>query len=201
MQTRLKTLREVLKLSQAKFAEKIGLTQGTWGAVEIGKNNLTERNFNSICDTFNVNPEWLRNGVGEMFKSNASQNFLDKLADDKGLNSAEKTLLKSLIELPANVREGIIDWALNLAKEINAQNPELTLQGTPTQNTLQELIAKRNEIDLQIAKLRKSEGEIDDNLPRDKKIALVNQELDAAEKRQILSVSITTSGLAKQNNS
>ena len=192
MTTRLKQLREVLKLSQAKFAEKIGLTQGTWGAVEIGKNKLTERNFEIICHTFNVNPEWLRNGVGEMFNTPSPKNFLDNLTDEKHLDAREKALIKSLIELPDNVREGVIDWALNLAKEINSKSP-----AQQKQDTLQKLLAEKQRIEQQIFELRNSE--IDDNLSRDKKIALVNQELDAAEKRKMLSVSTTSNGQVRQN--
>ena len=194
MITRLKQLREVLKLSQAKFAEKIGLKQGTVGDIEAGRNKLTERNFEIICHTFNVNPEWLSNGAGEMFNVASSKNFLDNLTIEKHLDDREKALIKSLIELPDNVREGVIDWALNLAKEINSKN--YTQQKI---DTLQKLIAERDRLNQKIFELSNAENEIDDNLPRDKKIALVNQELDAAEKRKMLSVSTISNGRVKQN--
>lgn len=67
MNERLKELRKTLKLTQKEFGEKIGLTNFTISDIEKGKLSLTERNLNLICERFNVNKEWLKNGTGGMF--------------------------------------------------------------------------------------------------------------------------------------
>lgn len=67
MNERLKELRKTLKLTQKEFGEKIGVTNFTISDIEKGKLSLTERNLNLICERFNVNKEWLKNGTGEMF--------------------------------------------------------------------------------------------------------------------------------------
>ena len=54
-------------LTMEKFGEKLGVTKATISRIENGTNNVTEQMFTSICREFNVNPEWLRDGVGEMF--------------------------------------------------------------------------------------------------------------------------------------
>ena len=67
MNERLKELRKTLKLTQKEFGEKIGVTNFTISDIEKGKLSLTERNLNLICERFNVNKEWLKNGTGGMF--------------------------------------------------------------------------------------------------------------------------------------
>lgn len=66
---RLKYLRKyLLKLTQSELGEKIGVTGFTISDIEKGKRKLTDRNLTAICDKFNVNKDWLENGIGEPFK-------------------------------------------------------------------------------------------------------------------------------------
>ena len=51
-----------------KFGAKIGLSKTAISDIENGRRNLTEQSFKSICREFSVNPEWLRDGSGEMFE-------------------------------------------------------------------------------------------------------------------------------------
>ena len=204
MQNRLKQLRKVLNLSQAKFAEKIGLGQRAIASIELGSAKLTDRNFDAICNVFNVNPEWLRSGVGEMFNASVEKSFLDKLAEEKGLDARGKALIQSIIDLPASVREGVIDWALNLARELNAKTTEQQLQDEE-----QKLLEEKFAIEKRLAEIsvqKKSQkffqdGRADEELSRAEKHELLDEEFDAAEKRKILSVSTSTSGQAEKNSS
>lgn len=68
MYTRIKELRKSLKLTQKEFGIAIGLRSSI---SEIESNNapITERTIIAICSKFNVNEEWLRTGIGEMFIS------------------------------------------------------------------------------------------------------------------------------------
>lgn len=59
-------IREQEGLSQEKFAKKIGLSRNFINQAENEKKNLSDRTINDICKTFQINPEWLRYGVGEM---------------------------------------------------------------------------------------------------------------------------------------
>ncbi len=67
MKDRIKKLRKELDLTQQAFADKLGVKRNTVGQWECGINPLTDQTVNSICREFNVNEDWLRNGVGEMF--------------------------------------------------------------------------------------------------------------------------------------
>jgi transcriptional regulator with XRE-family HTH domain len=64
---RLKELRKVLGLSILKFSKECGLAQYTISAAESGKTKLTNRTIITICNKFNANPVWFKEGEGEMF--------------------------------------------------------------------------------------------------------------------------------------
>ena len=68
MGERVRELRKTLRLSGEKFGEKIGLKKVAVSQIETGRNNLSEQNILAICREFNVNEDWLRYGMGEMFK-------------------------------------------------------------------------------------------------------------------------------------
>ena len=117
---RVKELRNELKLSQAVFGKKIGVSQRQVAHIELG-GNITERNFESICRIFNVNPKWLESGEYPMFVPSPEKDFLDRLAEEKGLNPMEKALIGSIINLPRAAREAVIDWAFKLIISVEAQ--------------------------------------------------------------------------------
>lgn len=67
MNERIRKLRKELGLSGEKFGEKLGVTRVAISNIENGNRNVTDQMFKSICREFNVNPDWLRTGEGEMF--------------------------------------------------------------------------------------------------------------------------------------
>ena len=198
MQNRVKEIRKSKNLSQLAFGEMLGIGQNAVARIENGKSNLTDRNFDTICRVFNVNPEWLRSGVGEMFNSSNEKSYLDQLAEEKGLDAKGKALIQSIIDLPSGVREGVIDWALNLARELNSKN-------TNSQDELQRLRVENAALKNYLAEITQGkffqDGKTDETLSRAEKHKLIDAELDNAEKRQMLSVSTSTSGQARKISS
>lgn len=67
-------LRKVLNLTQQKFAVKLGLKQNTISSYEMGRITPSNITVTSICQEFNVNENWLRNGIGEMFIQQTKDN-------------------------------------------------------------------------------------------------------------------------------
>lgn len=65
----LKKLRKELGLSQKEFGNKLKLTSASISKLENGERNITERHIYQICEVFNVNEDWLRNGNGKIFKN------------------------------------------------------------------------------------------------------------------------------------
>jgi len=64
---RIKQLREILGLTQAEFASRIGLTYKMLGLYERGKYEPSEKVLKLISSTFGVSYEWLKEGKGEMW--------------------------------------------------------------------------------------------------------------------------------------
>ena len=56
MNNRIKQIRKSLNIDQQTFGNLIGLAPTTISSIETGYRQLSDRNINIICDTFNVNP-------------------------------------------------------------------------------------------------------------------------------------------------
>lgn len=72
---RIKVLRKVLKLSQGQFAAALGTTRDVIANLERERSEPKKAFLDLICTIFNVNPEWLINGLdGDMFKPTEEPN-------------------------------------------------------------------------------------------------------------------------------
>ena len=118
MNTRIKAIRKYFKLNQTEFGAKIGLKQRTIADIERGRNALTKRNFDNICRVFNVNPEWLKTGEGEMFNKKGKERYLELLIAEYNLKSEHKILLESILELPSELWQGVLDWIKIVPKNL-----------------------------------------------------------------------------------
>jgi len=87
---RVKVVRKALKMNQAEFAERIGLSDSALSRIEIGNNSLTNHNILLVCtpnrlkENHTVNENWLRTGQGEMFIAPSAADGRPKLFDDNG---------------------------------------------------------------------------------------------------------------------
>lgn len=72
MNERLKILRKSLGLTQTEFGKRIGMTMQGIQKWEKGKSKPQQSTIKALISTFNVNPDWLLNGTGEMFLNNAN---------------------------------------------------------------------------------------------------------------------------------
>lgn len=67
MHERIKKIRKTLDLTQQAFADRIGIKRNTIANYESGRNEPIDAVVSLICREFDVNENWLRTGVGEMF--------------------------------------------------------------------------------------------------------------------------------------
>lgn len=123
--SRIKTLRKQLNLNQAEFGRRIGLKNGAISWMEKEGNTITKQNIKIICDTFNVNKNWLLNGEGEMFRSADESDILSKLQQELKLTSQEMDILRIFVELSPEQRRMAIEFAQAFAarlKELPKRN-------------------------------------------------------------------------------
>ena len=78
---RFTSIREAKKLKQSEFAAALGLSRPTVSGLENGTATLSDRNIKIVCETYNVNEKWLRDGKGDMF--NPPPNYPNKNDNDE----------------------------------------------------------------------------------------------------------------------
>lgn len=85
---RLESIRKSEKLSRSKFGLKVGKTEDAIYNLERNRASISKEFIELVCNTFNINKEWLLNGTGQMY--NISQDTLDMSnVFDKIINSEE----------------------------------------------------------------------------------------------------------------
>ena len=67
MNNRLRAIRKELNMTQETLANRLGIGKSALSMIETGKASLSERNQNILIQELNINPEWLKTGLGKMF--------------------------------------------------------------------------------------------------------------------------------------
>lgn len=116
---RIKKLRtsNELNLTLEKFGERVGVTKTAISKIEKNERNTTDQMFKSICREFNVNPEWLSNGVGEMFleldQDGIIAGWVGKVLKDK-----PESFRKNVISVMSTWTDDDWDWIEKQARAI-----------------------------------------------------------------------------------
>ena len=109
---RIKELRkDFLHLSQTEFGEKLGVSRSVINNIErnvLARPDQKLSLMKLICNTFNVNEDWLLNGTGDMF-AQPTTFCLDDFAAERGATSLELELIKAYFELDPEIREAVIN--------------------------------------------------------------------------------------------
>ena len=137
-------LRKQLNLSQRAFGEKIGIKKASMSSIEKNKSNPSTQTIKLICIEFNVNYDWLVDGVGDIFIENNDSiheriKFLRKnelkmtqIEFGKRLGSAGPTIVgwekgdrtppEATIKLICNEFNVNYDWLVNGIGDIFIEN-------------------------------------------------------------------------------
>ena len=129
MKERIKDLRNSLKMTQQKFADRLGLKRQTIAAYEIGNIVPSDSTLLLICKEFNVNEEWLRSGTGEMFKVIPEEdetavivsNLLEK---DNAFYDIIKGLMKTFDQLDSSSQEALISLSEQFLNNLKAKKED-----------------------------------------------------------------------------
>ena len=117
---RIKSVRNMLNLTQQAFSERLGLKRNTIGSYEINAGVPSDRTISDICREFGVNEVWLRTGEGEPFQKETRQEQIMRFATQtvKGSDEFRKAFVSMLAKMDAD------DWGAleklfdNLANEL-----------------------------------------------------------------------------------
>ena len=117
MHERLKKLRKALDLTQQEFADRIGSKRNTVGQWECGINAITDQVITSICREFNVNEDWLRDGIGDMFLPADRNADIAKLTKQL-LNEESDSFKNRFVSMLANLTVEEWEFLERKAKEL-----------------------------------------------------------------------------------
>lgn len=124
MNTRIRLIREQLKLSRSAFGRNLGVSGDVINNLERGRVEPKESIIKLICREFNVNEKWLRTGEGEMFEP-APHDMVDEIAAQYGLSPEYAAMIRQLIKLPEDVQRQLVGIAFDIA---GVKQPETDAQ-------------------------------------------------------------------------
>ena len=114
---RLKKLRKALDLTQQEFADKIGIKRNSFANYETGRNTPIDAIIVSICREFNVNEDWLRDGIGDMFLPADRNADIAKLTKQL-LNEESDSFKNRFVSMLANLTVEEWEFLERKAKEL-----------------------------------------------------------------------------------
>lgn len=137
---RIKELRKLLGLTQQEFAEKVGIKRNSVATYETGKSNVGDPTAMLICNTFNVNEDWLRSGVGEPFRPASKEEQVKRLIEKAtGLSdNFKEQFAATLSSLTYDDWKIIIDMANELAN-IKKHETELSVENIEDSYSMDDL--------------------------------------------------------------
>ncbi|MDE5802153.1 MAG: helix-turn-helix transcriptional regulator [Lachnospiraceae bacterium] len=129
MKERIKDLRNSLKMTQQKFADRLGLKRQTIAAYEIGNIVPSDSTLLLICKEFNVNEKWLRSGTGEMFKTIPAEDetaaiVSNLLEEENAFYDIIKSIMKTFDQLDPTSQDALISFSEQLLHNLKTKKED-----------------------------------------------------------------------------
>ena len=137
---RIRILRkEVLKMSQEVFAERLGVSRSVIKNIELNALARPDQKlslYKLICSEFNISEEWLLNGTGDMYASNEAEYsaLIDRVMT--GQNEFAKNIFKTFAlfdEADWEALRRMIDKYIDVAdaEDVPEEKPLYDVPDTP----------------------------------------------------------------------
>lgn len=122
MQDRIKQVRQSEGLTQAEFAEKIGLSRNYIAMIEIGQREPSDRTIKDICRIFGVNEIWLRTGAGEPFTPLSRSEELAAIFERMEVGAdAKSRLIRAMARMPDEAFPPFVKFVEQLYKNFTEE--------------------------------------------------------------------------------
>ena len=122
MQDRIKQVRQSEGLTQAEFAERIGLSRNYIAMIEIGQREPSDRTIKDICRIFGVNEIWLRTGVGEPFTPLSRSEDLAAIFERMEVgDDAKSRLIRAMARMPDEAFPPFVKFVEQLYKNFTEE--------------------------------------------------------------------------------
>ena len=124
---RIKSVRKEAGMNQKEFSESIGVTQSGVSYMEQDGRNVSDITIKSICNYFNINEDWLRNGTEPMYIQ-APTFSLDDFVRQHGGTELELDIMKAYFELEPGIREMLVQHFKERLTASRAEPSEMTVE-------------------------------------------------------------------------
>lgn len=121
--------KDILKMSQTEFAEILGTKRDVINNIEGDRLKRPEQKeplFNLMCEKFNVNPEWLKDGVGEpqVLEEDETASFVSELLEDveNPLYDLIKAIMKTYCESGEKEKAVLKSFAKDLKDNLKKES-------------------------------------------------------------------------------
>ena len=127
MGARIKEIRKGAGLTLESFGKRIGITASSCSTIENGKSNPSDQTVLMICREFNVNEDWLRDGIGEPFMQMSREDtiaaYVGKINGGK-ITDIEESIIKFMAETPVEEWETLASALRRFAETIKKPDTE-----------------------------------------------------------------------------
>lgn len=113
--------KEKRKFSQVDFGKILGIGRDAFSNIENNRVDVKEHIIKLICQTFNVNEDWLRYGNEPVFKEQ-NLDLVKQMVDEYNLDEIDETILTNFLRLNPEERKLIISIGQKLLDLSNSQN-------------------------------------------------------------------------------
>lgn len=113
MNNRIKELRSILNISQEELATAIGLSKSGVSNIECGNRKVNDKHIRMLEMTYNVNPDWVRTGEGNMFLLRDTSPLSD-LKKKYNLSEIETQLVERYLSLSPSDRNAFTQILLKM---------------------------------------------------------------------------------------
>lgn len=123
MNERFKLIRKNEGLSQGAFGQKLGVSRDVISNIEYGRVDPKPLLINHLCNTFNINKEWLLTGNGDLYSiSNEERELSEILVKLSEKNSKLYPLVSDITKLDDDYFELIESLTEKLLEKQMKQN-------------------------------------------------------------------------------
>ena len=121
MYSRIKKVRTEAGLTQAQFAEKIGLSRNYVAMIEIGQRDPSDRTISDICRIYGIQEDWLRYGLDPMRAEKSEEEQIAELVGSalNGSSRLKKAVIKMICTRSDAELQALEDMLRQLYEDIS----------------------------------------------------------------------------------
>lgn len=113
--TRIKSLRMQLGLSQADFGDQIGVSRDVINNIDNARTDVKDYMVRLICAVYGIDEHWLRTGEGNMYAATPTD-IMDDLAARYHLSDIDRHIIAAYVALDDDARRGVRTYIMDIAQ-------------------------------------------------------------------------------------